>query len=473
MSFPKNFLWGGATAANQAEGAWNVDGKGASISDHNRAGSRTSSTRRTFDKVINTDEYYYPSHTGIDMFHRYKEDIALFAEMGFKVYRLSIAWTRIFPNGDETEPNEAGLQFYDDLFDELIKHNIEPLITISHFELPYHLGETYDGFLDKRTIDFYERYAVTLFKRYKDKVKYWLTFNEINFGTLEHGKRINGLFNREYTVEEQYQALHNVFVASSKAVIAGHAINPDFKIGCMLAYITMYPKTCKPEDVLKTQEANDRLNYFCGDVQVKGKYPYFMTRFFEKEKIDLKASSEEMALISEGTVDYYTFSYYMSTCITSDIDERNDKTGGNLFGGVSNEYLETSDWGWQIDPVGLRYTLNQIYSRYEVPLMVVENGLGAFDKVETDGTINDDYRIEYFKKHIEEMSNAIDDGVDLIGYTPWGCIDLISAGTGEMSKRYGFIYVDRDDEGNGTLDRTPKKSFYWYQKVIETNGVEL
>ncbi|MBO0427544.1 glycoside hydrolase family 1 protein [Vagococcus fluvialis] len=473
MSFPKNFLWGGATAANQAEGAWNVDGKGASISDHNRAGSRTSSTRRTFDKVINTDEYYYPSHTGIDMFHRYKEDIALFAEMGFKVYRLSIAWTRIFPNGDETEPNEAGLQFYDDLFDELIKYNIEPLVTISHFELPYHLGETYDGFLDKRTIDFYEKYAVTLFKRYKDKVKYWLTFNEINFGTLEHGKRINGLFNREYTVEEQYQALHNVFVASSKAVIAGHAINPDFKIGCMLAYITMYPKTCKPEDVLKTQEANDRLNYFCGDVQVKGKYPYFMTRFFEKEKIDLKASSEEMALISEGTVDYYTFSYYMSTCITSDIDERNDKTGGNLFGGVSNEYLETSDWGWQIDPVGLRYTLNQIYSRYEVPLMVVENGLGAFDKVETDGTINDDYRIEYFKKHIEEMSNAIDDGVDLIGYTPWGCIDLISAGTGEMSKRYGFIYVDRDDEGNGTLDRTPKKSFYWYQKVIETNGAEL
>ncbi|UDM79083.1 glycoside hydrolase family 1 protein [Vagococcus fluvialis] len=473
MSFPKNFLWGGATAANQAEGAWNVDGKGASISDHNRAGSRTSSTRRTFDKVINTDDYYYPSHTGIDMFHRYKEDIALFAEMGFKVYRLSIAWTRIFPNGDETEPNEVGLQFYDDLFDELIKHNIEPLVTISHFELPYHLGETYDGFLDKRTIDFYERYAVTLLKRYKDKVKYWLTFNEINFGTLEHGKRINGLFNREYTVEEQYQALHNVFVASSKAVIAGHAINPDFKIGCMLAYITMYPKTCKPEDVLKTQEANDRLNYFCGDVQVKGKYPYFMTRFFEKEKIDLKASSEEMALISEGTVDYYTFSYYMSTCITSDIDERNDKTGGNLFGGVSNEYLETSDWGWQIDPVGLRYTLNQIYSRYEVPLMVVENGLGAFDKVEADGTINDDYRIEYFKKHIEEMSNAIDDGVDLIGYTPWGCIDLISAGTGEMSKRYGFIYVDRDDEGNGTLDRTPKKSFYWYQKVIETNGAEL
>lgn len=473
MSFPKNFLWGGATAANQAEGAWNVDGKGASISDHNRAGSRTSSTRRTFDKVINTDEYYYPSHTGIDMFHRYKEDIALFAEMGFKVYRLSIAWTRIFPNGDETEPNEAGLQFYDDLFDELIKHNIEPLVTISHFELPYHLGETYDGFLDKRTIEFYERYAVTLFKRYKDKVKYWLTFNEINFGTLEHGKRINGLFNREYTVEEQYQALHNVFVASSKAVIAGHAINPDFKIGCMLAYITMYPKTCKPEDVLKTQKANDHLNYFCGDVQVKGKYPYFMTRFFKKENIDLKSSPEEMTLISEGTVDYYTFSYYMSTCITSDIDERNDKTGGNLFGGVSNEYLETSDWGWQIDPVGLRYTLNQIYSRYEVPLMVVENGLGAFDKVEADGTINDDYRIEYFKKHIEEMSHAIDDGVDLIGYTPWGCIDLISAGTGEMSKRYGFIYVDRDDEGNGTLDRTPKKSFYWYQKVIETNGAEL
>lgn len=319
-------------------------------------------------------------------------------------------------------------------------------------------------------IDFYERYAVTLFERYKDKVKYWLTFNEINFGTLEHGLRINGLFNRDYTEEEQYQALHNVFVASSKAVIAGRRINPDCHIGCMLAYITMYPKTCHPEDVLKTQQENDKLNYFCGDVQVKGEYPYFMTRFFEKNQIDIKATDKEIELLKQGTVDYYTFSYYMSTCITSDIDKRSDKTGGNLFGGISNEYLEASDWGWQIDPVGLRYSLNQIYSRYNVPLMVVENGLGAFDVLEEDGSIQDDYRIDYFKHHIVEMEKAIDDGVDLIGYTPWGCIDLISAGTGEMSKRYGFIYVDRDDEGKGTLDRTPKKSFYWYQQVIESNG---
>ncbi|MBO0481168.1 glycoside hydrolase family 1 protein [Candidatus Enterococcus courvalinii] len=473
MSFPKNFLWGGATAANQCEGAWNVAGKGDSISDHNRAGSRTAGTRRTFDLVIDEEKYYYPSHTGIDHYHRYQEDISLFAEMGFKVYRLSIAWSRIFPNGDEETPNEEGLQFYDDLFDELHKHGIEPLVTISHFELPFQLGKRYDGFLDQRTIAFYERYATTLFERYQDKVKYWLTFNEINFGTLEHGKQINGLFNREYTETEQYQALHNVFLASARAVIAGHQINPEFKIGCMLAYITMYPKTCRPEDVLRTQQLNDRLNYFCGDVQVKGAYPYYMKRYFEKNDIQLEITEEEQALLKEGTVDYYTFSYYMSTCIAANLEDREDTTGGNLFGGVANEYLEASDWGWQVDPVGLRYTLNQIYSRYEVPLMVVENGLGAFDQVEEDGAINDDYRIDYFKQHIVEMDKAIDDGVDLIGYTPWGCIDLISAGTGEMSKRYGFIYVDRDDKGNGTLDRSRKKSFYWYQKVIETNGEDL
>ncbi len=235
MSFPKNFLWGGATAANQCEGAWNVDGKGDSICDHNRAGSRTANTHRTFDLEIDTDQYYYPSHTGIDSYHRYKEDIALFAEMGFKVYRMSIAWSRIFPNGDEATPNEAGLQFYDDVFDELAKYGIEPLVTISHFEMPFSLGKKYDGFLDKRTIGFYENYATTLFERYKDKVNYWLTFNEINFGTMDHGKRINGLFNRDYTETEQYQALHNVFLASARAVVAGHKINPDFKIGCMLA----------------------------------------------------------------------------------------------------------------------------------------------------------------------------------------------------------------------------------------------
>ena len=301
-------------------------------------------------------------------------------------------------------------------------------------------------------------------------MKYWLTFNEINFGVLEHGKQINGLFNRTYTETEKYQALHNVFLASARAVIAGHKINPDFQIGCMLAYITMYPKTCHPLDVLKTQQMNDRLNYFCGDVQVKGAYPYYMKRYFEKEKIEVDITEEDLALLKEGVVDYYTFSYYMSTCIADDLNTRSDKSGGNLFGGVANEYLETSEWGWQVDAVGLRYTLNQIYSRYEIPVMVVENGLGAVDKIEPDGSIHDDYRIDYLAQHIQEMGKAIDDGVDLIGYTSWGCIDLISAGTGEMSKRYGFIYVDRDDEGNGTLTRSPKKSFYWYQKVIATNG---
>lgn len=472
MVFPKNFLWGGATAANQCEGAWNTAGKGASIQDHQRSSSHSAGGRRCLDQVLQP-EAYYPAHEGIDFYHRYQEDIQLFAEMGFKVYRMSIAWTRIFPNGDETHPNEDGLAFYDRVFDTCKKYGIEPLVTISHFELPFHLAQAYDGFLDKRVIDFYERYATTLFERYRNKVKYWLTFNEINFGTLEHGERVNGMLRRSYTESERYQALHNVFLASARAVIAGHNINPDFKIGCMLAYITMYPKTSRPEDVLKTQQINEQFNYFCGDVQVKGRYPYFMKEFLKKQKIAVVITEEDQQLLEAGTVDFYSFSYYMSTCISADLEERQDRTGGNLFGGVANTYLETSEWGWQIDPIGLRITLNQLYSRYEIPLMVVENGLGAVDRIEPDGTIQDDYRIDYLRAHLSEVAKALADGVVVLGYTAWGCIDLISAGTGEMSKRYGFIYVDRDDAGKGTLARTPKKSFYWYQKVIASNGADL
>ncbi|AXG40043.1 6-phospho-beta-glucosidase (plasmid) [Enterococcus gilvus] len=458
MVFPKGFLWGGATAANQCEGGWNEGGKGESIPDHMRAGGLHK--RRVMTEEIDP-QGYYPNHEGIDFYHRYKEDIALFAEMGFTVFRLSIAWSRIFPKGDETEPNEEGLAFYDQVFDECRKHGIEPLVTISHFELPYALAENYGGFANRQTIDFFVRYATTLFERYKDKVKYWLTFNEINFGTLPLGGRnLLGILDKEDNEERRYQALHHMFIASALAVKIGHEINPEFNIGCMLAYMTMYPLTCKPEDALANQELVKKLNWFCGDVQVKGKYPYYMNHYFEKQNIHLEFAADDEKILQEGTVDFYTFSYYMTSCVTADLDENGDRVGGNLFGGVKNNYLETSEWGWQIDPVGLRFTLNELYDRYEIPLMIVENGLGAVDHVEEDGTIHDSYRIEYFRRHIEEMGKAIEDGVDLIGYTPWGCIDLVSGGTGEMSKRYGFIYVHKDDEGKGTFDRSRKDSFY-------------
>lgn len=477
MVLSKDFLWGGATAANQFEGGWNLDGKGASTSDMLTAGTHTTPRKITRETI---DELNYPSHEAIDFYHRYKEDIKLFAEMGFKVFRMSIAWTRIFPNGDDKEPNEAGLKFYDDVFDELKKYNIEPLVTISHYEMPFNLTEKYNGWASRDVIDFFVNYCNVIFNRYKDKVKYWLTFNEINCGTMPMGGYLGlgilnegteDFLNQNDNKQIRFQALHHQFVASAKAVKLGHSINKDFKIGCMIAHMTTYPYTCNPDDILLAQRKNQLSNDFCGDVHVRGEYPFFAKRYFEENNIVLDITEEDKKILKEGTVDYYTFSYYMSNCESAAGDE--DKTSGNLIGGVKNPYLEASDWGWQIDPKGLRYTLNELYGRYNIPLMVVENGLGAFDKVEEDGSINDDYRIEYLKDHIIQMQEAVKDGVDLIGYTPWGCIDLVSASTGEMEKRYGFIYVDKDNAGEGTLDRKKKKSFEWYKNVIKTNGEEL
>ena len=474
MILSKDFLWGGATAANQFEGGWNVDGKGASTSDMLTAGTHTIPRKITKETI---DGLNYPSHEAIDFYHRYKEDIKLFAEMGFKVFRISIAWT---PNGDDKEPNEAGLKFYDDVFDELKKYNIEPLVTISHYEMPFNLTKKYNGWASRNLIDFFVNYCSVIFNRYKDKVKYWLTFNEINCGTMPRGGYLGlGILNegtedflhQNDNKQIRFQALHHQFVASAKAVKLGHSINKDFKIGCMIAHMTTYPYTCNPNDILLAQKKNQLANDLCGDVQVRGEYPFFAKRYFEENNIVLDITEEDKKILKEGTVDYYTFSYYMSNCESASGDE--DKTSGNLLGGIKNPYLEASDWGWQIDPKGLRYTLNELYGRYNIPLMVVENGLGAFDKVEEDGSINDDYRIEYLKDHIIQMKEAVKDGVDLIGYTPWGCIDLVSASTGEMEKRYGFIYVDKDNAGEGILNRKKKKSFEWYKNVIKTNGEEL
>jgi 6-phospho-beta-glucosidase len=480
MSFRKDFLWGGATAANQLEGAWNIDGKGPSTNDMFTGGSNT--RPRLITRTLH-DEYHYPNHDGIDFYHHYKEDIKLFAEMGFKCFRLSIQWPRIFPNGDDAEPNEKGLKFYENVFEECHKYGIEPLVTISHYELPFSLVQRFNGWSDRRLIDMYVRYCETVFERYKGKVHYWLTFNEINCGTMSFGGYMSlGILNNKedvvsgFDVEDipalRFQGLHHQFVASARAVKIGHAIDPDNKIGCMIAHSTIYPSTCNPEDIMAAEKKNQRMNDYCGDVQVRGEYPFFAKTLWKEQGVDLKIEDGDLNDLKEGTVDYYTFSYYSSSCEGT---AEGNESSGNLLFGKKNPYLEESDWGWAIDPIGLRYTLNRLSGRYpKLPLMVVENGLGAFDKKEEDGSVHDPYRIEYLRRHIQEMKKAVEeDGVDLMGYTPWGCIDLVSASTGEMAKRYGFIYVDKYDDGSGDYSRSKKDSFEWYKNVIATNGENL
>lgn len=478
--FPKDFLWGGATAANQFEGAFLEDGKAWSTADTARYIKENGTNMHGITKPMTTadvkaamadKEGIYPKRYGIDFYHRYKEDIALFAEMGFKTFRLSISWPRIFPNGDESEPNEAGLAFYDAVFDELLKYGIEPLVTISHYEFPLELAFKQNGWESRETIAAFEKYARVLFNRYKDKVKYWLTFNEINIigmtGYLSGGILADKTDNM---LQSQFQAAHHQFVASALAVKACHEIIPDAKIGCMLARMEAYPDTCNPLDVMESIDS-DHTNLFYSDVQIRGYYPSYMNKFFRDNKLTIKKEPGDDAILREGTVDYMSFSYYMSSIATHEKD--GEEVGGNLLGSKKNPYLKASDWGWQIDPVGLRITMHKLYDRYQIPLFIVENGLGAKDVVEEDGAIHDPYRIDYLRDHIKEMEQAIDEGVELIGYTPWGCIDLVSASTSQMSKRYGFIYVDLDDEGHGTLKRSKKDSFDWYKRVIATNGADL
>ena len=473
--FPADFLWGGATAANQYEGAYNVDGKGLSVQDVTPKGGMPAKAGDLNPLITDEPTLDNLKLEGIDFYHRYKEDIALFAEMGFKVYRTSIAWSRIFPNGDETEPNEAGLKFYDDLFDELAKYGIEPLVTLSHYETPLHLARKYNGWANRDLIGFYERYVRTVFTRYKDKVKYWLTFNEIN--SVLHAPFMSGGIAtpvEELSKQDLYQAVHHELVASALATKIGHEINPNFKIGCMVLAMPAYPMTPKPEDVLAAREFENQ-NYLFSDIQVRGKYPAYMNRFFKENGIEIQFAPGDKKLMAEHTVDFISFSYYMSVVQAHD-PESYSSGRGNVLGGLQNPYLTASEWGWQVDPIGLRLVLNAFYDRYQLPLFIVENGLGAKD-VLVDGpngpTVEDDYRIDYLKQHLQQVGEAIEDGVELWGYTTWGCIDLVSASTAQMSKRYGFIYVDRNDDGTGSLDRYKKKSFDWYKEVIATNGEKL
>uniref|UniRef100_UPI00403F127C family 1 glycosylhydrolase n=1 Tax=Candidatus Enterococcus willemsii TaxID=1857215 RepID=UPI00403F127C len=485
MGFPKDFLWGGATAANQYEGGYLSGGKGLSTLDAITGGNKDQPRMITFKtkegeikEVTRSEslpegavgyvdpEKYYPSHVATDFYHHYKEDIALFAEMGFKCFRLSISWARICPKGTD-EINEEGLKFYEAVFDECLKYGIEPVVTINHFDIPMYLADHYDGWSNRKVIDYFLFFCETIFTRYKEKVKYWMTFNEINF--LRSWTQI-GIHSSE--AQSKYQAVHHLFVASAKAVQLGHQINPDFQIGMMVAYIPSYPMTSRPEDVLEALQFNREQEFYI-DVQVKGYYPAHKIKQFEREGITIVKEPEDDAIIAAGTVDYIGFSYYMSTASTA-TPENVKYVGGNQMPAVKNPYLEESEWGWAVDPLGLRISLARLYDRYNVPLFIVENGFGAVDELTTDGQIIDDYRIDYFARHIAAMKDAVElDGVDLIGYTPWGCIDVVSSGTGEMKKRYGFIYVDMDDNGHGSLKRMKKKSFDWYKQVIASNGENL
>ncbi|HDR2707012.1 MULTISPECIES: glycoside hydrolase family 1 protein [Enterobacter] len=460
-TFPDDFLWGGAVAANQVEGAWLEDGKGLSTSDVQPQGVFGPVVERVAGDSGIKD-------VAIDFYHRYPEDIKLFAEMGFSCLRVSIAWTRIFPNGDEQAPNEAGLAFYDRLFDELAAHDITPLVTLSHYEMPWGLVKQYGGWGSRQTITFFERYARTVFARYREKVKLWLTFNEINMSL--HAPMTGVGLPETSSKGEVYQAIHHQLVASALAVKACHEIIPDAKIGNMLLGGLMYPLTCRPEDVLEALQENRAWQFF-GDVQCRGAYPGYMLRFFRDSGIQIDITDADREAL-KSTVDFISFSYYMTGCVTTD-EELNKQARGNILSMVPNPHLASSEWGWQIDPVGLRTLLNVLWDRYQKPLFIVENGLGAKDKPDADGVVQDDYRISYLNDHLVQVREAIDDGVEVMGYTSWGPIDLVSASKAELSKRYGFIYVDRDDSGKGTLARSRKKSFYWYKEVIATKGASL
>lgn len=484
--FPDGFLWGGATAANQVEGGWNLGGKGWSVCDVARANwdadvkDYKTHASMTTEKIMEAlahpeDEVNYPKRHASDFYHHYKEDIALLAEMGFKTYRMSIAWSRIFPNGDDEMPNEEGLAFYDSVFEELKKYHIEPLVTMSHYEMPLNLVLKYNGWYSRKVIDFFVRYVETICRRYKDKVKYWLTFNEVD-SMIRHPYTTGGLvedrFPNQNFEEVIFQAMHHQFVASALATKICHELIPNSKVGCMLTKLTYYPYTCKPEDVLEAQQRM-RSIYAYSDTQVFGEYPAYLLAHFRNRGITIHKGPDDDRIMKAYPVDFISFSYYMSSC------EAKDKTGldvtpGNTVVAVKNPYLPASDWGWQIDPIGLRISLVDLYDRYRKPLFIVENGLGAKDVLTPDGKVHDEYRIEYLKQHFEKMLDAIElDGVELMGYTSWGCIDLISESTKQISKRYGFIYVDIDDFGNGTYDRYRKDSFYWYQKVIKNNSVDF
>lgn len=467
MSFPQNFLWGGALAANQCEGAYQEDGKGLSQQDvmpRGVQGPVTAGPTPDNLKLIGTDFY-----------HRYEQDIALLAEMGFRVFRFSIAWSRIYPTGLETTPNEAGLQFYDKVIDTCLRYGIQPLITLSHYEMPLELCRAYDGFRSRKTIDCFVRYAQTVLRRYHDRVRYWLTFNEVNV-TLISPLLGAGVMTpkRELTAQDRYQSAHHQLVASALVTRFAHELDPELRIGCMAASAPRYPMTCAPDDVMTAMLSQQELDYFI-TVQCTGEYPYYAQRLWRENGVSLEITPEDRETLRH-TVDFISFSYYSSKVVAAD-ESRYAMANGNIMRGLKNPYVPVSDYNYPIDPEGLRYILNYLYDRFHKPLFVAENGIGARETLTRlpDGTltVDDQARIDFHREHIRAMERALEDGVDVFGYTSWGPIDCVSAASAEMTKRYGFVYVDRNQDGSGTLERYRKKSFYWYKKVIATNGADL
>lgn len=481
-TFPEKFLWGGAVAANQLEGAWNIDGKGPSIADafpYNQNIDRKNlntedislNEEQIRQAITNDDSIRLPKRYGIDFYHRYKEDIALLAEMGIKCFRTSIAWTRIFPQGDEIQPNEAGLMFYDNLIDELLKYKIEPLLSLSHFEMPLGLVMKYGGWKNRKVLDCFVRYAEVVLSRYHKKVKYWVTFNQSNFALNDPYNALGLIVAKEKNVEqEKFQGAHHVFVASALATKIAHELSPAIQMGCMVSDHIVYPETCNPDDAVVAMMENQTQSFFL-DVHMRGEYPGYMVRRFAEQNIEIAMESGDEEVLKCHTADYVGISYYNSKVASA--TKTKEKVGGTLFNTIANPYLKRTEWDWQIDPQGLRLTLNRHQERYQKPVFIIENGIGAIDKIEEVGKIHDFYRIDFFRDHIRQIKEAIKDGVDVMGYLTWAPIDMISCSTAEMSKRYGFIYVDLDDEGKGTLARMPKDSFYWYKKAIATNGEDL
>ena len=475
MPFSNGFLWGGALAANQCEGGWNEGGRGLANADVLPYGKDRLPVIKGDQPMLTPDDHHrYPAQIGIDFYHHYKEDIALFGEMGFKTLRLSISWSRIYPNGDDAQPNEEGLKFYEDVFTECRKHGIEPLVTITHYDIPMHLATEYGGWRNRKLIECYKRLCTTLFTRYKDLVKYWLTFNEINIMTSACFMAAGLIFTEEQTAEDRYKiiydSVHHVLVAGAWATKLCHEIIPDAQVGCMLNAGIYYPATCNPADVLAAQ-AENRKHYMFTDVQVRGEYPVYVQKEFERHGYQPPFVDNDAQVLAQHTADFVSFSYYSTRVVEANAGGKYDS---NLLKSAENPYLQREPWGRFLDPMGLRITMNEIYDRYQKPLFIVENGLGAPDEPDETGYVEDDYRINYLRDHIAAMKEAVElDGVPLMGYTCWGPIDLVSVATGEMRKRYGFIYVDRDDEGKGTLKRSKKKSFDWYKKVITSNGEDL
>lgn len=476
--FPKDFLWGGAVAACQIEGAYDVDGRGLSTSDIHRYDKEMDrahiekeggGTLAQIKAAMNDKEGYYPKRYGIDFYHTYKSDLALLKEMGFKAFRTSISWSRIFPKGDEEEPNEKGLQFYDALIDEIIKDGMEPVVTMSHYDIPLYLVTEYGGFANRKVAEFFVRYAKVLLKRFKGKVKYWIVCNQVNLvPTVQFGSL--GIYDDQITPDKMeelmYQSVHNQFVACAKIKKLASSIDPDAVLGTMIADGTLYPATCKPEDIVMTMQKN-RMQYFFTDVQLRGEYPVYALHYFEKQGIHLDITPEEEQLLKENTLEFLAISYYYTRICDS------TKNSMKPFEGEQNPYLKPIPWEWRADPLGLYNTLSQLSDRYQIPIMIAENGLGAIDTVEEGGSIHDVYRIEYLREHIMQMKRAILDGADVFAYLSWGPIDIVSSSSAEMSKRYGYIYVDLDDYGQGSGKRIKKDSFYWYKEVISSNGEKL